>query len=677
MCGTRSSTTASWSTASRPRARCSSRSSTKCPTACPVVFSAHGVPKSVPAEAERARARLARRDLPAGQQGPPPGRAADRGRAAHRVHRPSRPPRGDRHLRPGARRHDDAGRDRRRCRGARRSTPDAPLAFLTQTTLSVDDTAADRRGAAGALPADRRAARRRTSATPPRTARRRSRQIAAECDLVLVIGAPNSSNSLRLVEVAERCGTPARLIQRASEIDPAWLDGVGTLGLTAGASAPETLVREVVERLARVARGRGAHVVTAEEKMVFKLPRAARRLSRARMAVYTTLRRPRPGGADRRIRRRRAGLGQGHRRGRVELQLAGRDHRPRRRRRRFILTMYEQRVDAGRPAVLPRPARSSRRRKGCPVPRTIHDRDGRRRSASIEGKAVALIEFLPGVSVDRADPGAGARGRRGAGADASRRARDFPRHAGQRAGPAAHGASLLDGCGADGARRDRSRACRSWSRASWRSCAATGRHDLPALGDPRRPVSRQRADARRRGHRADRLLLRLHRHHRLRPRGDPCRLVLRQGRRAVRPGSRRGAARRLRGGPPARAGGAGGAAAARARRGAALPRHAAPTTGCNTPAGALVTRKDPMAFARRLAVLRAAGRGVPGAPFDDEHEARGDLHRRRLQGQSRPGRLGRAAAHGRATRRSCRGGEPRHHQQPHGDDRRDPRRSRR
>jgi 4-hydroxy-3-methylbut-2-en-1-yl diphosphate reductase len=89
----------------------------------------------------------------------------------------------------------------------------------------------------------------------------------------LVIGAPNSSNSLRLVEVAERLGTPARLIQRGSEIDPAWLEGVDTLGLTAGASAPEALVREVVARLSEWRAVEEEAVVSAEESIVFKLPR--------------------------------------------------------------------------------------------------------------------------------------------------------------------------------------------------------------------------------------------------------------------------------------------------------------------------------------------------------------------------------------------------------------------
>ena len=149
---------------------------------------------------------------------------------------------------------------------------DAPLAFLTQTTLSVDDTA----NIVAALRA------RFPQMVGPKaedicyaTSNRQAavKAIAEECDLLLVIGAPNSSNSLRLVEVAERLGTPSRLIQRASEIDPAWLDGVTTLGLTAGASAPEVLVREVVQRIGEWRTVSEETVTTAEEKMVFKLPR--------------------------------------------------------------------------------------------------------------------------------------------------------------------------------------------------------------------------------------------------------------------------------------------------------------------------------------------------------------------------------------------------------------------
>jgi 4-hydroxy-3-methylbut-2-enyl diphosphate reductase len=78
--------------------------------------------------------------------------------------------------------------------------------------------------------------------------------IAARCDKMLVIGAANSSNSVRLVEVAERAGTPARLVARGADIDLAWLEGVRSLGHHRRASAPELLVREVVERLASISR---------------------------------------------------------------------------------------------------------------------------------------------------------------------------------------------------------------------------------------------------------------------------------------------------------------------------------------------------------------------------------------------------------------------------------------
>jgi 4-hydroxy-3-methylbut-2-enyl diphosphate reductase len=89
---------------------------------------------------------------------------------------------------------------------------------------------------------------------------------------MLVIGAPNSSNSLRLVEVAERAGARARLVARGADVDFAWLDGVRTLGITAGASAPEVLVREVVDRLAERFDVTEEPVEGVEENMVFKLP---------------------------------------------------------------------------------------------------------------------------------------------------------------------------------------------------------------------------------------------------------------------------------------------------------------------------------------------------------------------------------------------------------------------
>ncbi len=148
----------------------------------------------------------------------------------------------------------------------------ANLAFLTQTTLSVDDTAE----IVGALKARFPAIQSPRSedicyATTNRQAAVKA--IAAECDRMLVIGAPNSSNSLRLAEVSEREGVEARLIQRAADIDWDWVGTPQVVGLTAGASAPEVLVREVVDAL------KARFDVIEEiadhnpERMTFKLPR--------------------------------------------------------------------------------------------------------------------------------------------------------------------------------------------------------------------------------------------------------------------------------------------------------------------------------------------------------------------------------------------------------------------
>jgi 4-hydroxy-3-methylbut-2-enyl diphosphate reductase len=146
------------------------------------------------------------------------------------------------------------------------------LSFLTQTTLSVDDTAQIVEALQIRFP----------SILAPRsedicyaTSNRQAavKSIAPQCDRLLVIGAPNSSNSLRLAEVAERSGAPARLIQRAADIDWDWLGTPSTVGITAGASAPEVLVREVVEALGErfaVTEEIGAH---EPERMTFKLPR--------------------------------------------------------------------------------------------------------------------------------------------------------------------------------------------------------------------------------------------------------------------------------------------------------------------------------------------------------------------------------------------------------------------
>ena len=146
------------------------------------------------------------------------------------------------------------------------------LGYLTQTALSVDDTAEivatlQRRFPHIAAP--------RSDDICYATTNRQAavKVIARECQLVLVIGAENSSNSQRLKETASRAGAKAHLIQRAASIDWGWFDGVTHVGLTAGASAPELLVQEVLDALAARYQTEVQEVKTAMEDMVFKLPR--------------------------------------------------------------------------------------------------------------------------------------------------------------------------------------------------------------------------------------------------------------------------------------------------------------------------------------------------------------------------------------------------------------------
>ena len=147
------------------------------------------------------------------------------------------------------------------------------LAFLTQTTLSVDDTSEIIAILTQRFPAIR--APKGEDICYATTNRQAAiKEIAPQCERVLIIGAPNSSNSLRLVEAAERLGVPSKLIQRAGDIDWDWLGQPTTLGISAGASAPELLVREVVAALDE------RYIVTEHEStlivedMVFKLPRS-------------------------------------------------------------------------------------------------------------------------------------------------------------------------------------------------------------------------------------------------------------------------------------------------------------------------------------------------------------------------------------------------------------------
>ena len=240
------------------------------PDGAPVVFSAHGVPKSVPATAEMRGLNYLDATCPlVSKVHRQAERLIERGRHILFVGHAGHPevigtfgqvPEGMMTLIETA-------------ADAETVAPAAPgaLAFLTQTTLSVDDTA----GIVAIL------RRRFPSIQGPRsedicyaTSNRQAavKAIAGRCDALLVIGSPNSSNSLRLVEVAEREGIRARLVGRGADIDFAWLAGVRTLGITAGASAPELLVREVVDCLAERFEVTEEPVEGVEERMVFKLP---------------------------------------------------------------------------------------------------------------------------------------------------------------------------------------------------------------------------------------------------------------------------------------------------------------------------------------------------------------------------------------------------------------------
>jgi 4-hydroxy-3-methylbut-2-enyl diphosphate reductase len=152
------------------------------------------------------------------------------------------------------------------------------LAAITQTTLSVDDTKEILNTLKGRFP---------RLVTPPKddicyaTTNRQEavKRIAPACERMIVVGSPNSSNSLRLVEVAERAGCPsAVLVQRAAEIDWDLFQGISRLGVTAGASAPEVLVDEIIDAFRARFEVTVESVTTAEESIAFKLPRELREM---------------------------------------------------------------------------------------------------------------------------------------------------------------------------------------------------------------------------------------------------------------------------------------------------------------------------------------------------------------------------------------------------------------
>jgi 4-hydroxy-3-methylbut-2-enyl diphosphate reductase len=245
----------------------------ECPDDRPVVFSAHGVPKTVPAEAEHRRMLYLDATCPlVSKVHVEAARHFENGREivliGHAGHPEVVGTMGQ--LPPGAVRLIETVED------AETFEPvDAGnLAFVTQTTLSVEDTA-------DLVDALRRrfpeiSAPHKEDICYATTNRQESvKRLAADCDLLLVVGANYSSNSVRLVEVGLKAGArAARLIDDASGIDWSWFNGVEVVGLTAGASAPELLVQEVIGALSERYDVTIQEISGTAETVTFKLPRA-------------------------------------------------------------------------------------------------------------------------------------------------------------------------------------------------------------------------------------------------------------------------------------------------------------------------------------------------------------------------------------------------------------------
>ncbi|MFO0287059.1 MAG: 4-hydroxy-3-methylbut-2-enyl diphosphate reductase [Brevundimonas sp.] len=245
----------------------------ECPDDRPVVFSAHGVPKSVPAaararnlffldatcplvskvhvEAERHHA-AGRHILLIGHAGHPEVVGTMGQLPAGAVSLIETVEDAEAFQRPG----------------------DAPLAYATQTTLSLDDTSAIIAALKARFP-ELPDPHKEDICYATTNRQEAVKRLAEAADLVLVVGSPNSSNSARLVEVALKAGArDARLIDDASHIDGTWLEGVRHLGLTAGASAPESLVQGVIDALATRFEVTIEEDGGARETVTFKLPRA-------------------------------------------------------------------------------------------------------------------------------------------------------------------------------------------------------------------------------------------------------------------------------------------------------------------------------------------------------------------------------------------------------------------
>ena len=149
--------------------------------------------------------------------------------------------------------------------------PSEPVAYLTQTTLSVDDTLDVVEGLRERF-SDIAGPRRDDICYATQNRQVAVKAIAPEADVVLIVGALNSSNSNRMVEVARKAGTPAYLVPDASDLDPSWLEGAEVVGVSSGASAPEVLVNRLLERLTELGYEDVEFKEVTQEDVTFSLP---------------------------------------------------------------------------------------------------------------------------------------------------------------------------------------------------------------------------------------------------------------------------------------------------------------------------------------------------------------------------------------------------------------------
>ena len=152
---------------------------------------------------------------------------------------------------------------------------DKELAFVTQTTLSMDDTVQVIDALKNKFP-QINAPKKDDICYATQNRQDAVKSLAKECEIVLVVGSPNSSNSNRLRELAERLGAKAFLIDNASQMDKTWFDGVDKVGVTAGASAPEILIKEVLDTLQAWGADKPTELSGIEENITFSLPKSLR-----------------------------------------------------------------------------------------------------------------------------------------------------------------------------------------------------------------------------------------------------------------------------------------------------------------------------------------------------------------------------------------------------------------